>query len=316
MVDTYDSPWKEAIEHYFADFMHFFFPDAHARIDWARPFEFLEQELRAVVHDAELGARYVDKLARVFMLDGHPEWIYVHLEVQGGAQTDFAKRMFVYNYRLFDRYHCPIASLALLADDHASWRPTTFAYHALGCDMRIRFPIAKLLDWSGSEALLEDSGNPFAIVTRAHLATRATRDDPEARYRFKSAVVKNLYRRGWDRQRVADLFRVIDWMMRLPTSLEQQFRQDLSELEKESTMRYVTSIERLAKEEGMALGMHQGRIDGQRRLLHKLLQRRFGCLPDWAEARLRAATADDLDAWTDSVIDAGSVLDVFGDDRG
>jgi len=29
-TDHYDSPWKEAIEHYFPEFMMFYFPDAYA----------------------------------------------------------------------------------------------------------------------------------------------------------------------------------------------------------------------------------------------------------------------------------------------
>lgn len=31
--------------------------------------------------------------------------------------------MFVYNYRIFDRYDRPVASLAVLADDDPGWRP-------------------------------------------------------------------------------------------------------------------------------------------------------------------------------------------------
>ncbi len=83
---------------------------------------------------------------------------------------------FVYNYRLYDRYRKPIASLAVLADERTNWRPTTFSYQALDCQMGIRFPIAKLLDWSGSEDRLADTANPFSIITLAHLApgTRVT----------------------------------------------------------------------------------------------------------------------------------------------
>ena len=51
--DHYDSPWKEAIEHYFPEFMTFYFPDANAEIDWTKEHVFLDQELRAVVQDAE-----------------------------------------------------------------------------------------------------------------------------------------------------------------------------------------------------------------------------------------------------------------------
>ena len=58
--DHYDSPWKDAIEHYFPEFIEFYFPDAYAGIDWSKEYVFLDQELRAVVQDAELGTRFVD----------------------------------------------------------------------------------------------------------------------------------------------------------------------------------------------------------------------------------------------------------------
>lgn len=102
--DDYDSPWKEAVERYFPEFMAFYFPAAHVQIDWTQGYAFLDQELRAVVKDAELGKRFVDKLARVTRLSGEEGWVYIHIEVQASAQTEFAERMFVYNYRLYDRY--------------------------------------------------------------------------------------------------------------------------------------------------------------------------------------------------------------------
>ncbi|MEI6070111.1 MAG: hypothetical protein WCP96_22505 [Methylococcaceae bacterium] len=98
--DDYDSPWKEAVEHYFPEFMAFYFPEANAGIDWSKEPIFLDQELRAVVQDAELGKRFVDKLVRVTLKNGDEDWIYIHIEVQGARQADFAKRMFVYNYRI------------------------------------------------------------------------------------------------------------------------------------------------------------------------------------------------------------------------
>lgn len=170
MPDDYDSPWKEAIEGYFLDFMRFYFPTAHARIDWSQPYLFLDQELRAVVHDGELGTRFVDKLARVSCHGEQSGWVYVHIEVQGERQEEFAERMFVYHYRLYDHYRQPIASLALLADGRPNWRPEAFSYETCGGRLELHFPVAKLLDWSGSESVLDDSRNPFAIVTQAHLS--------------------------------------------------------------------------------------------------------------------------------------------------
>jgi len=73
--DRYDSPWKSAIERCFPEFMEFYFPDANAEIDWAEGHIFLDQELRAVVQDAELGMRFVDKLVRVNVMNGDEKWV-------------------------------------------------------------------------------------------------------------------------------------------------------------------------------------------------------------------------------------------------
>jgi hypothetical protein len=85
--DNYDTPWKQAIEHHFPEFMAFYFPQAHCQIDLLKGYSFLDQELQAVAQDAELGNRLVDKLVQVHRLSGQEDWIYIHLEVQGTSQT-------------------------------------------------------------------------------------------------------------------------------------------------------------------------------------------------------------------------------------
>ena len=316
MADEYDSPWKEAIEHYFADFLQFYFPRVHAQIDWGDAPVFLDQELRAVVQDAELGNRFVDKLVRIRRKDGCRGWLYVHLEVQGEAQKAFSERIFVYHYRLYDRYRQPIISLALLADDLADWRPDHFGYEIGDCRLHLSFPVAKLLDWAGSEARLDDTRNPFAVVTRAHLSTRATRDNPSVRFAEKWRLVRSLYRRDWGRQQVIDLFKVVDWMMRLPPEMAVHFRHNLAALEEEVKMPYVSSVERLAIEEGfqqgVQQGMQQGMQQGQARVLTRLLIQRFGDLPSWVGERIGSGSEAELDFWTDAVLAAGSLEQVFG----
>ena len=88
-------------------------------------------------------------------------------------------------------------------------------------------------------------------------------------------------------------------------------------------MRYVNSIERLAREEGltqgiqegmqegMQKGMHQGRRAGKAQLIGRQLQVRFGELPAWARARLDEAIEEKLDAWSDRLVTAPSIEAVF-----
>ncbi|MCK0506470.1 DUF4351 domain-containing protein [Aromatoleum anaerobium] len=294
------------------------FPDAHRQIDWTHEHVFLDQELRQVVRDAELGRRFVDKLVRVTRLGGGEGWVYVHVEVQGSREADFARRMFVYNYRLFDRYDRPVASLAVLADEEAGWRPDQFHVEAFGCETGIRFPVAKLTDHAERlDALLADT-NPFALITAAHLLTRQTRQDPATRFQAKRRLVRLLYERDWNKRRILRLFSVLDWMMQLPKALEAKLWQDIEDIEGERKVRYVTSVERLAIERGMQKGMEkgleQGIVKGEGTILRRLLTRRFGPLPQNVLDRLARADSEQLETWADRVIDAASLDEVFADD--
>jgi hypothetical protein len=61
--------------------MAFFFPQAHAEIDWPRGYEVLDKELQQVVRAAETGRRVVDKLVKVWRRDGQEAWVLIHVEV-------------------------------------------------------------------------------------------------------------------------------------------------------------------------------------------------------------------------------------------
>jgi hypothetical protein len=91
------------------------------------------------------------------------------------VEADFARRMFTYNYRLFDRYNRPVASFAVLGDDRPGWRPNRFHYSLSGCKAGIKYPTRKLLRYGRCEAELETHANPFATVVLAHLKTLQTR---------------------------------------------------------------------------------------------------------------------------------------------
>lgn len=117
----YDSPWKEALDIYFEAFMAFFFPVAYGDINWERGYESLDTELQEVVRDAETGRRFADKLVKVWLHNGEETWVLVHIEIQSQVQSDFAKRMYIYNHRLFDRYNQEVVSMAVLGDEQQDW---------------------------------------------------------------------------------------------------------------------------------------------------------------------------------------------------
>ncbi len=232
-MTDYDSPWKEALDQYFELFMAFFYPLAHADIAWDCGYEMLDKELQKIVPQAELGRRLVDKLVKVWLKSGEENWILIHVEVQTWRESEFPKRMYVYNYRLFDCYDREVISLAILADDDPDWRPSHYGNGRWGCRGGIEFPIAKLLDYAPDWQELEANPNPFAVVVLAHLKTLETRENPADRQAWKTRLIKGLYNRGMSREDVRQFFRFIDWMMDLPPALEKLFWQEIEKFQEE-----------------------------------------------------------------------------------
>ncbi len=70
-------------------------------------------------------------------------------------------------------------------------------------------------------------------------------------------------------------------------------------------------IER-ARVEGMQRGMQQGRVEGERAVLERLLHRRFGILSPEIAQRLNQASVADLETWAENLLDANTLEDVFG----
>jgi len=52
--------------------------------------------------------------------------------------------------------------------------------------------------------------------------------------------------------------------MRLPEAAEKSFRDEIFRYEEEKKMRYITSVERIGREDGLRQGLRQGREEGKR----------------------------------------------------
>lgn len=163
----------------------------------------------------------------------------------------------------------------------------------------IRFPVVKLWDYNRRWTELEASVNPFAVVVMAHLKNLETRRNPDARFYWKTYLVRRLYKDGYEHKDALRLLRFIDWVMILPEELAERFDQEHQRLEEEVKMRYVTTWERKGEKKGAAS------------TLKRLLAHRFNELPGWVEQRLQAASQKDLEHWAVRVLEAKRLEDVF-----
>jgi hypothetical protein len=269
MQRDFDSPWKDAVEEFLDPLLALLFPRFHALIDWSVPYESLETELRQIVREAEVGKTIADKLFRLKARAGGDVYLLLHTEVQAQVDADFPRRMYLFSWRIGERRGEPVESLAILADDSASWRPTEYRQETNTSSTVFRFSICKLLDWKNRVEELEQMENPLGLVIVAHLQSHATHGNNESRKEWKMRLAKALLVRGLDSLRVRRLFRLIDCLLELPSDLDRQFRNELYQWEKEQTVPYISSLERLAMEEGEHRGEQKGEQKGELKGLGK-----------------------------------------------
>ncbi|MCP5498026.1 MAG: hypothetical protein H7A23_26015 [Leptospiraceae bacterium] len=68
--------------------------------------------------------KILDKLVKVFLKNKNYRILLIHVEIQGQYEKDFAKRMLVYYFRIWEKYGNPITSIAILTDDRKNWKPS------------------------------------------------------------------------------------------------------------------------------------------------------------------------------------------------
>lgn len=267
-ADDLDSPWKEALEQFLAPFLAFFFPHIAEAINWQRGYESLDKEFQQITRRAKTGRRLADKLFRVWLKDGREAWLLIHIEVQGAPESAFPERMFIYGYRIYDRFRKPVVSIAVLSDENSGWRPNSFEIGEWGSKLGIQYLTAKILDYRGREEELEKDTNIFAAIVLAQLAVLETRHDPQERLRWKVRLVKGLHERGLNPEQVRELFRLIDWMVQLPEELDRQCDVEIESFKEERSVPYITTFERFGEERGLKKGLVEG--------IGLLLESKFG----------------------------------------
>ncbi|MCI0698262.1 hypothetical protein L0337_40430 [candidate division KSB1 bacterium] len=254
----YDSPWKEVVEDLFEPFLLFFFPHIHNDVDFSKGYEFLDKELQSIVKSSETGRRIGDKLAKVHLFDGSEQWLLIHIEIQGYEEKEFPERMYVYNYRIFDKFQKEVISLALLTDDNPRFRPNEYHRSRWGFEVLCRYPIVKIIDYRERWDELEASSNPFAIVVKAYLKTLETEGNVQDRYTWKKRFLLELYQRGMQRETILAIYKFIDWIMKLPDERETALYEETKTIEEINAMPYITTAERIGLKRGVEQGLAQG----------------------------------------------------------
>ena len=232
--------------------------------------------------------------------------------------------MFVYNYRIYDSYDRPVASLAVLADDDPAWRPpTASATSASAAGTICNF---------GRQAGRPRGGRSRAAVQRTPSHSSPPRTStpvahppqPDRPLRRQAPPGCDYSMNATGRDNASSTFSVLDWMMRLPREFEQRLWQDIENIEGERKVKYVTSVERLAIERGCRRAWSKGSKSVSEKGIEKQgrAQGSANVPPAPAEPALRPAsprhhpassqsTPEQLEIWAERVLEARTIDEVF-----
>jgi hypothetical protein len=98
-----DSAWKEMLDEYLRAFLKFFFPRIHDEIDWRRGYESLDKELARIRPAHAAGKLFADKLFKVYLKNGKPAWLLIHIELIFDLyRRKFSRAKIINLFRFFD----------------------------------------------------------------------------------------------------------------------------------------------------------------------------------------------------------------------
>ena len=251
----YDELWKDAMENLFQCFIKLIAPDFYPHVNWSKPISFLDQELHQISPKSEETKRFVDRLVRVWMLNGEERWVLVHVEVQGyrkpkasvnevNRETEFSRRMFIYFYRIYDKFNRDILSISVFADPSEGFKPDRFNYEFFGCELSFRYRTYKILEQD--DKALEASDNPFALVVLAAKRNLQSREDEEKRFSFKRELIRLMLDKGYRREEILHVFRFLDGVLALTNLEKEKIIYDEFMGKEVEKVAYITNFERLA----------------------------------------------------------------------
>lgn len=288
----HDALFKRLLTSFFREFLELFVPDLAAALD-AAPLTFLDKESFGALLDPD--RREADLVVQA-RLRTQPATLLIHLEHQAQADRSLDRRMLRYFARFYDAFDLPVYPIALCS--YA--RP-----HALATDrhqltilnrpiLDFRYHMIQLNQLSWRSYL--QTTNPVAMALMARMTIA-----PHERWRVKAASLRLLAGAPLTGMQRRLLSQFVDVYLPLQTTERAAFQAEVARFataEQEAVMEIVTSWQR------------EGRAEGQRLLIERLLTRKFGALPEGITARLAQLAASQLTALGEALLDVTALHDV------
>ncbi|MEZ4727163.1 MAG: DUF4351 domain-containing protein [Caldilineaceae bacterium] len=268
----HDRLFKEFLYRFLPDFLWIFFPAEAERLNFAT-LRFLDKEL--VINFAGQELRITDLVAEVETWDGIPEAIILHVEIEGRDKQSLPQRMSEYYVllRIFrQKLVLPLALVLLPGAGGLQWQSyseTIFGHEVL----HFRYGQVGIRDLSGQQYLAENS--PVAAALTVLMQPEGESPAFIKLVALQKVVESNLSD--------GDKFFLVEFMNTYAPTGElfdprEEIMQKLADVE-------MTWGERLRAE-----GRVEGRAEGERKMLLRLLTLMFGAVPTALAERIDTIT--------------------------
>jgi predicted transposase YdaD len=244
----------------------------------------------------------VDQVFQVTLADNRE--IVFHMEFQGRRSHEpMPWRMLDYMPRLASTYHLPLESVVLYIGRGAG-ADDTGLYHVEGLDgtavLSWRYRVIRLWQMPAEELLAVEPVAPLVLVGQTQIA------QPEV---ILPTVVTRL-RHVTDIELRSRLFTALLALLpeeEMITMVERWLEHEDLVME----LPYLQRIREEGRQEGHQEGHQEGRREGEAEMLLRLLHIRFGNLPTDTVARVHAAAPETLLHWSERVLTATTLDEVF-----
>lgn len=311
----FDGGWKKVLNLYLKDFFELLLPEVYKKINWKEGYVSLDKELQKISRNSVIGKKITDGLFKVCSIDEEEMYVMCLIEIQGNKNNEFLERVFVYHGRIYSHYRKPILVIVVLLDNDTHWRPTQFKTGIWGYDLEMNFASIKLLDYQTPTQIewLKASTNRFAPIILAQLAAKQRVSD-EIKLVNKVNLTKHLYKLGWSKEDILEIYLFIDWIMVLPESLELEYHNEIEQFEESNKMSYISTAERIGIKKGIEIGFEQG-VEQERETLRtlflSLLNQKFATVPEAYLLKIEASEHDDILKWIKKLFKVKAIEELF-----
>lgn len=273
---SHDQLFKELLRAFFREFLELFFPEVAARLDLTQV-AFLDRELFT---DLPEGARREpDLVAETRTLEGQPELVLIHVEVQVSRDREVPFRMFQYYSLLRLRHASPVYPVVLyLSPGSGGLVEEVYQEGLFGTEILcFRYKVVGLPDLeSGRYA---GTGNPLASGLRALM-----RPGPTSRAAAKAQLLRDALLSATDEARRFLLANLIETYLVLSPAEQEEYASLLKQRDMEEVERVITTWE----ERVLQQGLQQGALRCAREAVLESLSARFGAVPEAVSERVHA----------------------------